>query len=552
MVRPYLDALRRTTVRPLAPGETQSHEGGIVHEVDPWARLARFLVTGSEGTYYVGARELTLDNLNVVRACLAEDPVRTVDTVVEISRSGRAPKNDPAILALAVALRDPDVATRRHAASHLADVCRTGTHLLHAAAYLKALAPEGTGEPKTGEGPGSGKLSNRVLRRAFGDWFLAKTPEELAYQAIKYPSRDGWALRDVLRQASPKPTPELAPVLRWIAGKGHPEEGANPILLARDALYAEPTVEAALEAIRRHRLPREALPTGLLNSREVWDALLAEMPLTAMIRNLAKMTAVGLLTEDRTNASVREVVDRLGDEERLRAARVHPIALLAALNVYEQGHGERGSLTWTPVKRIVNALDEAFYLAFGNVEPSGKRVVLALDVSASMDGSRVNGMPLLSAREASAAMALVTAAREPRYEMLAYSTQLIDVTDKVRPSMRLDEVIRSVRAIPFGGTYCALPIAAATASKAQVDAFVSYTDSETWDGAAGRGGYAGSVPDALRAYREASGIPARHVVVAVSSSGFTINDPADPLGLDVVGFDTATPAVIAEFVAGRM
>ena len=48
--------------------------------------------------------------------------------------------------------------------------------------------------------------------------------------------------------------------------------------------------------------------------------------------------------------------------------------------------------------------------------------------------------------------------------------------------------------------------------------------------------------------REKTGIPARLVVVGMASNGFTIADPADGGMLDVVGFDTATPRLIAEFV----
>jgi 60 kDa SS-A/Ro ribonucleoprotein len=76
--------------------------------------------------------------------------------------------------------------------------------------------------------------------------------------------------------------------------------------------------------------------------------------------------------------------------------------------------------------------------------------------------------------------------------------------------------------------------------KVDVDAFVVYTDSETW---------AGSVhpAQALRAYRQARGIPAKLVVVGMLSNGFTIADPNDAGMLDVVGFDTATPPVISDF-----
>ena len=67
-----------------------------------------------------------------------------------------------------------------------------------------------------------------------------------------------------------------------------------------------------------------------------------------------------------------------------------------------------------------------------------------------------------------------------------------------------------------------------------------YTDSETW---------AGSVhpSQALGLYRERIGIPAKLVVVGMASNGFSIANPNDAGMLDVVGFDTATPQLIADF-----
>ena len=85
----------------------------------------------------------------------------------------------------------------------------------------------------------------------------------------------------------------------------------------------------------------------------------------------------------------------------------------------------------------------------------------------------------------------------------------------------------------------------ARAQEREVDAFVIYTDSETW---------AGKVhpAQALRDYRRSSAIDARLVVVGMVSNGFSIADPADPEMLDVVGFDTATPQLISDFARGAL
>jgi 60 kDa SS-A/Ro ribonucleoprotein len=126
--------------------------------------------------------------------------------------------------------------------------------------------------------------------------------------------------------------------------------------------------------------------------------------------------------------------------------------------------------------------------------------------------------------------------------------------------MRLDEVIRTMQRIPYGGTYCSLPIQNATQTGIAVDAFVSYTDDETWNGNRwGIGMYGDqstnglqTADEALRAYRERSGIAARHVVCAMTATDFSIANPSDPLQLDIGGFDTATPEVLSMFVAGQV
>ena len=115
----------------------------------------------------------------------------------------------------------------------------------------------------------------------------------------------------------------------------------------------------------------------------------------------------------------------------------------------------------------------------------------------------------------------------------------------ISPRQRLDDVVRAVSNLPFGGTDCALPMLWALENGITADAFVIYTDSEP--------GLAPIHPaQALQHYRERTGIPARLVVVGMVSNGFSIADPNDAGMLDVVGFDTATPELIASFVRGEI
>jgi 60 kDa SS-A/Ro ribonucleoprotein len=262
-----------------------------------------------------------------------------------------------------------------------------------------------------------------------------------------------------------------------------------------------------------------------------------------MIRNLGNMSKVGLLVKS-DKRTINQVVDRLGDEDGLHRARVHPLAVLAALNTYAKGRGSRGKGTWEPVPQVVDALDAAFYKAFQNVEPTNKHMVLALDVSGSMGWGNIAGVGGITPRVGCAAMALVTAATERYHTFLAFSRQLVPVS--ISPRQRLDDVCSKMERMPFGGTDCAQPMLWAIKNRVQdVDVFVIYTDSETW---------AGNVhpTQALNEYRRKFNPQAKLVVVGMVSTGFSIADPDDVGMMDVVGFDTATPDVLAQFARGEM
>src|SRR5215212_4168533 len=97
---------RRVMQRVRIRGSTQvpNSGGGFAWAIDEWARLQRFLILGSEGgSYYASQRVLTRENAQAVERCLELDGARTVEQIVRVSGEGAAPKNGPAIFALAMA-----------------------------------------------------------------------------------------------------------------------------------------------------------------------------------------------------------------------------------------------------------------------------------------------------------------------------------------------------------------------------------------------------------------------------------------------------------------
>lgn len=518
------------------PGKqmTANSEGGFVFAVTDWSRLDRFLVLGSEGgSYYASERKLTKENAEAVLRCLKEDGARVVSRVAEVSEAGRAPKNDPAVFALALCASFGDDVTRRMALANLSRVCRIGTHLFQ----FVSACNEMRGWSKT-------------FQRGVADWYFSKDPGQLAHQLMKYQQRDGWSHRDVLRLCKPKQRklgldPVYSDLFYW-ATKGwesvgeqeHPDARLRQLWAFERAKKAE-TEQEIVRLITDYGLPRECVPTNWLNSVAVWGALLEKMPLTALVRNLGKMTSVGLIKPLSRWAGL--IPTRLADPDELRRARMHPLTILVALKTYAQGRGDKGSLTWAPVPQVVDALDAAFYKAFDLVEPTNKRWFLALDVSGSMS-SPIAGSPL-SCCEAATALSLVTTKTEPWTFTGAFQTGIQAVPFGKCAS--LNDALKYTRGVNFGGTDCSLPMKYAAENKLDVDVFVVLTDSET---------YAGTPHpfQALRQYRQKSGIDAKLVVAGMVSNGFSIADPSDPGMLDVVGFSTDVPAVMADFVRGDL
>lgn len=509
----------------------KNNQGGFVFKLDDFSVLDRFLVLGSEkASFFATEQKLTEDNARNVIACIKKDGREAVRRIVAVSEAGRAPKNTPALFALALCATYGDEAAKQDVRSALPKVARIGTHIFEFVECVNGLRGWGRG-----------------LKKTVANWYLDKSPVGLANQVIKYQQRNGWSHADVLRLSHPKfENGDTKHAIAHWATKGwpgvgdqpHPDKALLPIWAFETAKKTDSEKEI-VRLIRDYGLVRECVPTKWLNSVEVWEALLENMPITAMIRNLGKMTSIGLLKP--LSEAAKKVANTLQDEQILKAGRVHPLSVLVALRTYQNGKGDKGSLTWSPVQSISAALDDAFYTSFGAVEPTNKGWMLALDCSASMTWLNCHGMPI-TPREASAAMAMLAMKTEKNHLVTGFTSGSGISQLSVNKNMALNDVVNVIQRQQAGGTDCSLPMQFATAHKLQVDAFVIYTDNETAHGRI-------HPVQALRKYRETMGRPAKLIVVGMTAVNFSIADPEDGGCLDVVGFDTAAPGVMSDFVA---
>lgn len=302
-------------------------------------------------------------------------------------------------------------------------------------------------------------------------------------------------------------------------------------------------IPLACALIRSGRLVREHVPTTLFGSKEIWLTLLETMPLEALLRNLGKLTQIGVAAEKH-----REIVARLTNQTEVLKARIHPIKVLVASKVYTNGCGDSGSLTWTPNAYIGVALTDLFRISYGAVTPTGKRIMLGIDVSGSMS-TPVLGSKVLTCRDASIAMTLLYLETEKNVSAVAFSDILTDLIApsrfQLRRGMTLQQALAATNGMAFSSTDCVLPIQHAIKHKLEIDAFIMLTDCET---------YAPNEhpQNALIRYRELTGIQAKLIVLGMTGNCFTIVDPTDRNTLNLAGFDTSTPEIVSMFMRGEI
>lgn len=444
--------------------QVQNSAGGFVFQIDPSAQVRRFLMLGTDGgTFYAAERDLTISNAKVVIEVARKSPADLLLAIRDVNDRNAAPRHQPLLFALAVAASVGDEETRAAALRMVPDVVRTGTHLFTFLRYIS-----------TGRGWGRG------LRRAVSDWYLGKDPDRIAYQVIKYRQRETWTHRDVLRSAHPKTTdPAMRALFDWLCRR--PVSDALPGIV-EGYLRAQERGADIPALVRQYRLPWEALPDAAMNQAETWDALLdVGLPVGALLRQLPRLTRLGLLPA--MGGRTAEVTGRLTDSETLRRGRIHPVSVLVAGSEYGKGHARSGG-EFVPTRQVVDALDAAFYAAYGSVPVSGKRTRLALDVSPSMTHGAAGGLPL-TARQASAALALVTANVEPQYDVVGFASGVRRGQSKgglipglvplgISPRQRLNDAMAATERVNWAGTDCSLPIVDALQRRIEFDTFVVY------------------------------------------------------------------------------
>ena len=469
----------------LDPDQIPNNAGGFVWQISNKEQVIRYLVIGSEGgNFYQTPQQVSSKCAScVLQMTRTPDNFKwLIETIRDVSTSGRAAKQESTLLALATAIVfAPTPAAKTEALNAVNDCVRILTHMYMLIGYIKIFSKAGhpnltaaatatttsatatasaSAPPVVTVGSGLG----RGIRRVFGEYFYSRTGIEIANLMTKYQNREGWNIKDVLTliHIDPKkmkddggrlaidyifkPKEEFEPILTAAPPTAdrvkqllNAIKEINTIILrpaaSASASAAQATTQSELDRIihliNTVGLCREQLPSQLFKHKKVWEALLHSkgangkgkgMPLTALIRNLGKLTTseIGIIAPFSTipiqslTPTVKHICDRITDAADIKRTRIHPYTILVAMMTYKKGHGDKGGMMWSHNIHILEALDKAFKLAFQNITPTGKRIKIALDVSGSMSSAFCTGSPVVNCATASVAMMMMTLWTERR------------------------------------------------------------------------------------------------------------------------------------------
>lgn len=495
----------------------KNNAGGFGFEVSPQDRLERFLLIGSEGgTYYVNEQKLTEDNAQSIVSLIKTDGRNVLRTVIDFATNNRAPKADAGLFVLALLATYGDKEVKSATYSAISQVCKTSTHLFTFLANIQNLRGWSKG-----------------LCKGVSKFYTSKTSDQVAYQLIKYRNRAGFTHNDALSLAHPNNvSSELFKLFGYARGKITAEESGNQLVGAFESAQTSSEKEL-IGLIKEFRLTWEMIPNESLNKPAVLTALLENMPLTALIRNLNRFSYNGL-TDGNTD-TVKAIVKKLTNKENVAKAGIHPLNVVNSMLTYASGHGAKGGKSWNANQKIVDALSTTYDLALEALTPTGKNILVAVDVSGSMNHP-VNGMAM-NASQIANVLGVTILKQEPEAELVWFDTTLQRPTIGRRNS--IDEVL--AKSPHGGGTDCSQAFVHALNTKIKYDAIIILTDSETWAGAA-------HGVELLNGYRKLVNRDVKVIEVAMVANPSTALPVDEKNVLRVVGFDASVTDVINSYL----
>lgn len=477
--------------------------------------------------------------------------IEVLDCINDVSVNNKACRQEPTMFAYAFCMVHGDDVVKNYGYQMLSNICRIPTHLFQFQNYCEELNMQKNN--KSGWG--------RRHRMGISKWYnnFADKAPKLAYLVTKYKKRSKWNHRDIVRLAHVKPMNErIRTILKFIVNKEMDDVVTLHEPLDKDhkkvKLFLKAVIEAKecddkeriMDIIADQELAREHVPNRFLSDKEVWGVLLRTMPLTAMIRNMGKMTKLGIFEDEQASFYVNLVRQKM-KSEALQKSKIHPLKVLFALKRYNEGKGDQCKLEWHPNHAITTILEKAFEDSVRLQPRTGKRYLLALSVSGEMKKQLV-GSPL-TASEAAGAMVHTIVKQEDCVKTLLFKNNLErPYISTIDPDDNLNSIKRKLDLLSSSGGH-QVTFSTWARDNNDFDVVIIFTDTLKREGDS-------RVAEPFDYLCQSHGVGAPNharVIVAMTdkpNDHVDAVEPCDVQTLHVIGFDPTTPQIINSFING--
>jgi 60 kDa SS-A/Ro ribonucleoprotein len=280
----------------------------------------------------------------------------------------------------------------------------------------------------------------------------------------KYKCRHGISHRKVIRSCHPKPPNEKFDfIFRYVARGLKKANEKFPTTSAAKRVFSDDcedlirdyetirsgsaSQDVVIKTIKIWRLTWEHVPAKYLKSAEVWKTLLlhTQMPVTALIRNLVKMTRLDILQPNSEGENM--VCTKLNSPSIVEQTRIHPFHVLTALTAYRRGKkektGQEEDITWAVSDRIVQALYQ-FFVHSHALPPTEKRLLLAIDIAMEME--KLVGSSCVMIKEAAVALAVVMLQNASKSDLVVFGrvTNRFEIQPQNMNAIDIESILESI------------------------------------------------------------------------------------------------------------
>ncbi|CAG2208371.1 SSA2 [Mytilus edulis] len=488
-------------------------------------RCCRLLNYYTEGSVYKVLGGLTIkENAACLVHMLEEKRGKEILAEVEKYNDNCTPvQKDMLLFTVALCMKSKDSELKQHANKIFLLLCKTAKELFTFIQFHKKLS-----------GDTNSRGYGRSLRRTLNEWYNRQDPMDLAILVMKESASGGWSHANVLRLAHIKGKSEGTAIILKYLVKGMEE----------------------LKKLGEQPENVQKVVDYLKTIHSIWGALVSEMSVGEVLENFNKLASVGFL--EIAHDGSKKIVEMLRSEEILQKSNIQPIDVVMALSAYE--HGKAGKVTWMRNEAVIDALNFALESTMkvnesNNTKSTNKRYLIGVRVGSNTKKSTVRGTQSLPSLVAASAIAMVTARKEDKVQLVYFADKATELTLTSESSLKeiSEEISKQIlvsAALPPVGSGdtpkqpcdLAAPIRWATENSKKIDVFINITDSLDRTGDI-------TPSKALMQYRKEMNMPkAKLVSCGLCNANMKTADPNDPRMIDIAGFDATVPSIINKFI----